>query len=95
MNIFNNLMNNSYSIKYDINGVCDPFLQIKILETLCFFAKYNKKDNNDFLNLLASIPSNTYTSRKRTVNYYSSSITKRTKENSSFRSLGYNQIFKK
>ncbi len=34
MNIFNNLMNNSYSIEYDINGVCDPFLQIKILETL-------------------------------------------------------------
>ena len=68
MNIFNNLMNNSYSIKYDINGVCDPFLQIKILETLCFFAKYNKKDNNDFLNLLASIPSNTDTSKKNTGN---------------------------
>ena len=56
-------MNNSYSIEYDINGVCDPFWQIKILETLCFFSKYNKKDNNDFLNLLASVPSNTDTSK--------------------------------
>ena len=37
--MFNRLISMNYYPQYDINGICDPFLQVKILETLSFFAK--------------------------------------------------------
>ena len=61
-----NMISNSYTPEYDINGVCDPFLQVRILETLAVFAKKYSDDNDELTNLLSSIPSNTDTSRKNT-----------------------------
>ena len=61
-----NMISNSYTPEYDINGVCDPFLQVRILETLAIFAKRYSDENDELTNLLSSIPSNTDTSRKNT-----------------------------
>ena len=61
-----NMISNSYTPEYDINGVCDPFLQVRILETLAVFAKKYSEENDELTNLLSSIPSNTDTSRKNT-----------------------------
>ena len=66
--MFNKLISIDYYSEYDINGNCDPFLQVKILETLSYFAKVKKNDNSDLINLLSSVISNTNTSRKNTGN---------------------------
>ena len=63
-----NLTANSYAPEYDVNGVTDPFLQAKILETLAYFGKIEDEENEEMSNLLGSLPNSTETSTKNTGN---------------------------
>jgi len=63
-----NLISTSYAPEYDVNGITDPFLQIRILEVLGFFGRASSKENEELEALLNSIPSNTDTTRKNTGN---------------------------
>ena len=63
-----NLISTSYAPEYDVNGITDPFLQVRILEVLGFFGRASKSENEELEALLNSIPSNTDTTRKNTGN---------------------------
>ena len=63
-----NLISTSYAPEYDVNGITDPFLQIRILEVLGYFGRSSSKENEELEALLNSIPSNTDTTRKNTGN---------------------------
>ena len=63
-----NLISTSYAPEYDVNGITDPFLQIRILEVLGYFGRASSKENEELEALLNSIPSNTDTTRKNTGN---------------------------
>ena len=63
-----NLIATSYAPEYDVNGITDPFLQVRILEILGFFGRASKSENEELEALLNSIPSNTDTTRKNTGN---------------------------
>ena len=63
-----NLISTSYAPEYDVNGITDPFLQVRILEILGFFGRASKSENEELEALLNSIPSNTDTTRKNTDN---------------------------
>ena len=63
-----NLISTSYAPEYDVNGITDPFLQVRILEILGFFGRASSKENEELEALLNSIPSNTDTTRKNTGN---------------------------
>jgi AP-1 complex subunit gamma-1 len=54
-----NLSSTNYAPEYDINGVTDPFLQVKILETLFHYGKSNPDASDEMNDLLASISTNT------------------------------------
>ena len=54
-----NLSSTNYAPEYDINGVTDPFLQIKLLEVLYYFGKNNADASEEMNDLLASISTNT------------------------------------
>lgn len=54
-----NLSSTNYAPEYDINGVTDPFLQVKILETLGHYGKNNSDASEEMNDLLASISTNT------------------------------------
>jgi AP-1 complex subunit gamma-1 len=54
-----NLSSTNYAPEYDINGVTDPFLQVKILEVLYYFGKNNADASEEMNDLLASISTNT------------------------------------
>lgn len=54
-----NLSSTSYDPGYDMNGVTDPFLQVKILETLYYFGKNSAEASEEMNDLLASISTNT------------------------------------
>jgi AP-1 complex subunit gamma-1 len=58
-----NLSSTSYDPGYDMNGVTDPFLQVKILETLYHFGKNNSEASEEMNDLLASISTNTDTNK--------------------------------
>ncbi len=62
------LSTTNYSPEYDINGVTDPFLQTKILETLAIFATMYDDQKEDLSNILGSLPTSTDTSTKNTGN---------------------------
>ena len=62
------LISTSYAPEYDVNGITDPFLQVRILEILGFFGRASKSENEELEALLNSIPSNTDTTRKNTGN---------------------------
>ena len=63
-----NLISTSYAPEYDVNGITDPFLQVRILEILGFFGRASSKENEELEELLNSIPSSTDTTRKNTGN---------------------------
>ena len=54
-----NLSSTNYAPEYDINGVTDPFLQVKLLEILYYFGKNNADASDEMNDLLASISTNT------------------------------------
>ncbi len=54
-----NLSSTNYAPEYDINGVTDPFLQVKLLEVLYYFGKNNAEASEEMNDLLASISTNT------------------------------------
>jgi AP-1 complex subunit gamma-1 len=53
------LSSTNYAPEYDINGVTDPFLQVKLLETLYYFGKNNSDASEEMNDLLASLTTNT------------------------------------
>ena len=55
------LSNTNYSDRYDVSGIVDPFLQIKLIETLSYFSSVYKDESLD--NLLASLSTNTDSSK--------------------------------
>ena len=63
-----NLISTSYAPEFDVNGITDPFLQVRILEILGYFGRASSKENGELEALLNSIPSNTDTTRKNTGN---------------------------
>ena len=66
--LLKSLINTSYAPEYDVNGITDPFLQIRILEVLGFFGRASSKENEELEALLTSIQSTTDTTRKNTGN---------------------------
>ena len=54
-----NLNSSNYAPEYDINGITDPFLQVKILEVLGYFGKDNSEASEEMNDLLANICTNT------------------------------------
>lgn len=58
-----NLVSTNYAPEYDINGITDPFLQVKILEVMQFFGKENDESAEEMNNLLANISTNTDSSK--------------------------------
>jgi AP-1 complex subunit gamma-1 len=50
-----NLSSTNYAPNYDIHGVTDPFLQVKILEVLAYFGKDNPDSSDEMNDLLASV----------------------------------------
>ena len=66
--LLKNLISTSYAPEFDVNGITDPFLQVRILEILGFFGRASSKENEELEELLNSIPSNIDTTRKNTGN---------------------------
>jgi len=58
-----NLNSSNYAPEYDINGITDPFLQVKILEVLSYFGKGNVDASEEMNDLLANICTNTDASK--------------------------------
>jgi AP-1 complex subunit gamma-1 len=50
-----NLSSTNYAPEYDIHGVTDPFLQVKILEVLQYYGKNNADASEEMNDLLASV----------------------------------------
>ena len=55
MKYLKNLVSTNYAPEYDINGVTDPFLQVKLIELLNYFGKNNKEASEDMSDLLAIV----------------------------------------
>lgn len=53
------LSNCNYSSNYDFEGTTDPFLQVKLLEIISIFYQDSSTIDEELLNLLASISTNT------------------------------------
>lgn len=58
-----NLVSTNYAPEYDINGITDPFLQVKILEVMQYFGKDNAEASEEMNDLLANISTNTDSSK--------------------------------
>jgi len=50
-----NLVSTNYAPEYDINGVTDPFLQVKFLEILQYFGRNNADASEEMNDILASV----------------------------------------
>jgi AP-1 complex subunit gamma-1 len=50
-----NLSSTNYAPEYDIHGVTDPFLQVKILEVLQYYGRNNAEASEEMNDLLASV----------------------------------------
>lgn len=50
-----NLVSTNYAPEYDINGVTDPFLQVKFLEILQYFGRGNADSSEEMNDILASV----------------------------------------
>jgi len=61
--ILKNLIQNSSNTEYDIGGVKDPFLQVKILELFGYIGKNNKDSTEEMSEILAHIATNTDSSK--------------------------------
>jgi len=55
MRMMKTLSSTNYAPEYDINGVTDPFLQVKILEILSYFGRDNADSSEEMNDLLASV----------------------------------------
>lgn len=55
MRMMKTISSSNYAPEYEINGVTDPFLQCKILETLSYFGKNNSDSSEEMNDLLASV----------------------------------------
>lgn len=50
-----NLASTNYAPDYDIHGVTDPFLQVKLLEVMAYFGKNNADASEEMNDLMASV----------------------------------------
>jgi AP-1 complex subunit gamma-1 len=57
------LLQISYSPEYDVNGVTDPFLQVKILEVLSYMGKENQEKSDEMGDILALVATSTDSNR--------------------------------
>jgi len=57
LNLIGNIINNSgsYYNEYEVNGINDPFLQIKIIEIFKFYGQENKTSCEDISDALATV----------------------------------------
>ena len=91
-----NLNSSNYAPEYDINGVTDPFLQVKILEVLSYFGKDDGEASEEMNDLLANISTNT-DSTKNTGNAVLYELVRtiiKIESSSGLRSLGSNILGK-
>ena len=91
-----NLIQTNYAPGYDINGVVDPFLQVKLLEVLTFFGQENEEAAEEMNDLLATISTNTDSSKPtgNAVLYELVRTIIKIKSNSGLKSLGSNILGK-
>lgn len=61
--ILKNLIHSGYAPEYDIAGIKDPFLQVRILRVLGFLGEGNSDASDDMNDILAEIATNTEGSR--------------------------------
>ena len=59
----NLLMGGSSNLDYEVGGVKDPFLQVKILELFGYIGKKNEESSDEMSDILAHIATNTETSK--------------------------------
>jgi AP-1 complex subunit gamma-1 len=50
-----NLVSTNYAPEYDINGVTDPFLQVKFLEIMQYFGRENHDASDEMNEILANV----------------------------------------
>ncbi len=48
-------MSTNYAPEYDINGVTDPFLQVKLIELMKYYGMNNQSASEEMSDLLASV----------------------------------------
>jgi AP-1 complex subunit gamma-1 len=61
--VLKNLIHSGYAPEYDIAGIKDPFLQVKIIRVLGFLGEGNADASDDMNDILAEIATNTEGSR--------------------------------
>ena len=59
----NLLMGGSSNLDYEVGGVKDPFLQVKILELFGYIGKKNEESTDEISDILAHIATNTETTK--------------------------------
>lgn len=59
----NLLMGGSSNLDYEVGGVKDPFLQVKILELFGYIGKKNEESSDEMSDILAHIATNTETTK--------------------------------
>jgi AP-1 complex subunit gamma-1 len=90
------LLSVTYSPEYDVNGITDPFLQVKILEMLAYFGSDSKELSEDMNDILASVATNTEVNRNvgNAVLYELVKTIMSIKSSSGLRSIGSNILGK-
>jgi len=61
--ILKNLIQGSKSLDYEVGGVKDPFLQVKILELFGYIGQNNEESTDEMSDILSHIATNTDTSK--------------------------------
>jgi AP-1 complex subunit gamma-1 len=90
------LLSISYSPEYDVNGITDPFLQVKILEILAYFGKENKERSDEMSDILALVATSTDSNRNvgNAVLYELVKTISNVEANAGLRSVGSNVLGK-
>jgi len=61
--ILKNVLQNSSNADYDVGGVKDPFLQVKMLELLGYIGQTSEEATDEMSDILATIATNTDSSK--------------------------------
>lgn len=49
------LVSTNYAPEYDINGVTDPFLQVRLIELMSYYGRNNSSASDEMSDIIASV----------------------------------------